>query len=76
VYGSTLGLRRSTFESIGGFDEALAIAGGEDIDFCWRAQMQGATLAFVPEEVLLCRFPSTYAALFRQAATTAARRFA
>jgi glycosyltransferase involved in cell wall biosynthesis len=39
--GANLGVRRSAFEAVGGFDEELRT--GEDIDLCWRLQLQGYT---------------------------------
>ncbi|MCA1845017.1 MAG: glycosyltransferase, partial [Actinobacteria bacterium] len=44
AYGCTLGVRRSTFERLGGFAEDLGELGAfaaEDIDFCWRAHENG-----------------------------------
>jgi GT2 family glycosyltransferase len=46
----TLGVRRSLHEEIGGFDEELVPA-GEDMDYCWRLQLAGSTLRFVPSAV-------------------------
>src|SRR3989441_6794574 len=40
--GTRIGVRRSIFESAGGFDEN--ILGGEDVDFCWRGQLAGVPL--------------------------------
>ncbi len=37
--GANLAVRREAFESVGGFAEELKI--GEDIDLCWRLQLQG-----------------------------------
>ena len=39
-------VRRSLFTALGGFDGAM-IHRGEDIDFCWRAQMAGARVMIV-----------------------------
>ncbi len=38
--GANLAVRRQAFESVGGFTEELKI--GEDIDLCWRLQLQGS----------------------------------
>jgi GT2 family glycosyltransferase len=69
AYGCTLGVRRSTFERLGGFAEDLDARAGEDVDFCWRAHERGVELRFVPDAVLHYRFPSTLRGLFRQGAT-------
>ncbi len=39
-------VRRSVFEEIGGFDEALRVA--EDVDFCWRLAGAGWTVRYEP----------------------------
>src|SRR5262245_47230314 len=46
--GANLGVRRSAFEAAGGFDEHWPILGGDDIDFCWRAQLAGALIGYAP----------------------------
>jgi GT2 family glycosyltransferase len=45
--GFTL-VRRDLFEELGGFDEHLVFM-GEDLDFCWRAQIAGARVIVAPE---------------------------
>ncbi len=45
--GCNLVVRKSAFESIGGFDPQFHTA-GDDVDFCWRLQDAGHTLGFVP----------------------------
>ena len=37
--GANLAVRREAFEAVGGFAEELLI--GEDIDLCWRLQLEG-----------------------------------
>lgn len=59
-----LGVRRSLFEALEGFDEQLL--NGEDIDFCWRAQLGGAELRFVPDAVVHIRLRSEPRELYRQ----------
>lgn len=63
--GSSLGVRRSVFEAVGGFDSTLRYC--EDTDFCCKAQLSGTTLQFVPEAVLHVRFQTSYRGLYRQA---------
>jgi GT2 family glycosyltransferase len=50
VGAGTMGVRRVTFEALGGFDATLRC--GEDLDFCWRAQLAGYDLAFAGDAVL------------------------
>jgi GT2 family glycosyltransferase len=62
--GCSLGMRRHAFERVGGFDEQLPSA--QDIDLCWRAQMIGMQLAFVPTAVLRYRYREALLEHFRQ----------
>jgi glycosyltransferase involved in cell wall biosynthesis len=48
--GCNLGVRRETFDRVGGFDESCSI--GCDFDFEWRAQLEGARLGFDPDAVV------------------------
>ena len=59
-----LGVRRSAFEELDGFDEDLFLGG--DIDFCWRAQLQGFDLAFVPEALVHYRMRNDLRGIYRQ----------
>jgi glycosyltransferase involved in cell wall biosynthesis len=63
AYGGTLGMRRSTFERVGGFAEDFA---GEDVDFAIRAHECGVPLTFVSDAVLHYRYPTTLRGFFRQ----------
>lgn len=63
--GGTLGITRELFESVGGFDTAFSRA--EDADLCYRVQLNGATLAYVPDAVISCRMRSSSTSSFRQA---------
>lgn len=63
--GASLGVTRSVFEEIGGFDETMVR--GEDIDFCWRAQLAGYPLVPVPDAIVHYRNRSSARAAFRQA---------
>ncbi len=60
-----LGVRRSVHEAIGGFDETMLLL--EDTDYCWRIQLAGTELHFVPEAVIHHRFRHTTGSLYRQA---------
>jgi GT2 family glycosyltransferase len=63
--GSSLGIRRTAHEAIGGFDEQLPYL--EDTDYCFRAQLQGIPLKFLPEAVVHYRLRARQQALFNQA---------
>jgi glycosyltransferase involved in cell wall biosynthesis len=62
--GANLGIRRSVLESLGGFDPTLRIA--EDVDLCWRAQLQGFTFARNLEAVVYRRPRGSLFELFSQ----------
>jgi glycosyltransferase involved in cell wall biosynthesis len=63
--GSGLGVRRAIHEELGGFDESLPYL--EDTDYCFRIQLRGFELCFVPEAVMHVRFSSRPGSLFHQA---------
>ena len=63
--GGNMGIRRSVFRRVGGFDEQLPCL--EDVDFCWRVQEQGTPLTFAPEALLHVRVRPTSLGGFRQA---------
>ena len=44
VVGNNLGIRRTLFDALGGFDESFDRYGWEDTEFGWRAQTRGALL--------------------------------
>lgn len=65
TFGGGLGCRSAVFEQVGGFDTALQVT--EDVDLCWRAQLDaGATFAFVPEATLNYRLRLGARQAFRQ----------
>ena len=66
AYGGTIGVRRATFESLGGFAEDLGVFAAEDGDFCARAHERGVVLTFVPDAVLHYQYPATLRGFFRQ----------
>jgi glycosyltransferase involved in cell wall biosynthesis len=63
--GARIAFKRTVFDALDGFKEpGIRI---EDIDFCWRAQLAGFKMHFVPEAVLHIRFRNTFGGKFRQA---------
>jgi GT2 family glycosyltransferase len=62
--GGTLGFKRFVFEEVGGFDPSLPAR--TDNDFCWRAQLRGVPLHFVPETAIHYRYPDEYSHMYRQ----------
>lgn len=60
-----MGIRRSVFEKVGGFDESMAAL--FDTDLCWRVQLAGTPLVPAPGAVLHVRHRDTVASLYRQA---------
>lgn len=51
--GANLAVRREAFDKVGGFDEDLQVA--EDIDLCWRLQLDGLRFGIAPEAVVAKR---------------------
>jgi glycosyltransferase involved in cell wall biosynthesis len=62
--GANCSVRRETFERVGGFREDQRY--GEDVDFSWRAQIDGATFAYAPDAVVRKRVPAGTRALLRR----------
>ena len=62
--GGTLGVQRSLYTLVGGFDEALLCR--EDTDFCVKLQLAGVPLHFVPEAVIYIRYRSTLRETYHQ----------
>jgi GT2 family glycosyltransferase len=64
--GGTLGMQRTLFDTLGGFDETVWSA--DCTDFCFRAQLQaGAKLVFVREAVMHYRYRHSLREMFSQA---------
>ena len=63
--GGTLGVKRVLFQGSGGFDESLPNL--HDTDFCWRLQLSGTKLHFVPDAVIHIRYRHTFRGIYRQA---------
>jgi glycosyltransferase involved in cell wall biosynthesis len=63
----SLGIRRVLHEAVGGFDESMLAA--FDIDYCFRVQLAGTTLHFIPDALIHLRYRDTLTALYRQGRT-------
>jgi glycosyltransferase involved in cell wall biosynthesis len=63
--GANLAVRREAFEKICGFNEEPLP--GEDIDLCWRLQLQGFRFAAAPDAVVAKRERAEFKQVFRQA---------
>jgi glycosyltransferase involved in cell wall biosynthesis len=63
--GSTLGIRREVFLKLGGYDPLFVYL--HETDFCFKAQLGGHDLHFVPDAVLAVRLRQDRASTFKQA---------
>jgi glycosyltransferase involved in cell wall biosynthesis len=59
-----LGIRREVFFRVGGFDPAVGWL--EDTDLCWRVQLIGVPLVFVPEAQMHVRLRSSLRTMWSQ----------
>lgn len=59
-----LGIHRTVFLAVGGFDPQVRYL--QDTDLCWRVQLAGYPLAFVPEVVVHVRLRATLRGMYRQ----------
>lgn len=65
AFGGNCALWRTAFDQVDGWREDYT-HGGDDIDFCWRVQLAGFPLTFVPEAVVYYRQRATLVGLMRQ----------
>jgi glycosyltransferase involved in cell wall biosynthesis len=63
--GANFATRASIVEELGGWSESFR-GGGDDIDFCWRAQRAGYSIGFAPDAVVAYRHRPSVAALGKQ----------
>lgn len=63
--GANIGCRRAVHEAIGGWDEHF-LTSGEDVDFCWRAQLAGFSLGFARDAVAQYRYRAGLSAFLHQ----------
>lgn len=59
-----MGVKAELLKSLDGFDEGLTT--GEDIDFCWRAQISGTNVGFSKQAYVSYRLRSTFRGSFAQ----------
>jgi glycosyltransferase involved in cell wall biosynthesis len=52
--GASLGVRTEVLQALGGFNEEYA-GGGDDVEFCWRAQLASYTIGHAPDAVMFYR---------------------
>jgi glycosyltransferase involved in cell wall biosynthesis len=52
--GCNLGFRREVWDAIGGFDDTW-VRGATEIEFCWRAQLAGFSLGWLPDAMVAYR---------------------
>jgi glycosyltransferase involved in cell wall biosynthesis len=62
---NNIGVRRRVFETVGGWNVEY-LHGGEDVELCWRAQVAGHKLCYVPDAVLRVRYRRSLRSLIRQ----------
>ncbi len=65
-HGNNLGMHRSDWERIGGFDEDERLLGAEDIEFSMRAWLAGISCAFVPDAIVHYRYRTETRVLWQQ----------
>jgi glycosyltransferase involved in cell wall biosynthesis len=63
--GCSLGVKRSIYDAVGGFDESFSPL--DDTDFCWKVQLSGTKLHFVPDAVVHYRFRDNLKGIYNQA---------
>lgn len=63
--GCGLGIRREHHEAVGGFDEDFFQL--QDTDYCWRVQLMGISLTFVPDALIYVRYREQLIDSYRQA---------
>jgi glycosyltransferase involved in cell wall biosynthesis len=63
--GCGLGVKRAIHDLVGGFDESLPYL--HDTDYCFKIQLAGVKLHFVPDAIIHIRLRDKFSAMFRQA---------
>lgn len=62
--GASLGCWKSVYMDVGGMSRDLVAS--EDVEFCWRAQLKGYSLGFVPTQLVAYRLRSRLVPLMKQ----------
>jgi glycosyltransferase involved in cell wall biosynthesis len=62
--GCNLGMRRSLYDKVGKID--ISVPYCYDTDYCWKAQLAGFKMHFVPDAVVHYRLRHTLKGLYRQ----------
>lgn len=65
AFGTSIGVKRDLHQRVGGFD--VTLLRGQDMEYCWRIQEQGAALVYVPEAAIHYRFRAHLNTLHHQA---------
>lgn len=55
TFGCNLGVRRSVFDAVGGWDESYPTA-GSDVEFCWRVQTRGYEFGYARDALVAYRY--------------------
>ncbi|MFG2116715.1 glycosyltransferase [Streptomyces sp. NPDC048718] len=63
--GGSLGVRAAVHRELGGFSEDY-VRGADEVEFCWRAQLAGFTIAFAPGAEVHCRLRRDRWSAFKQ----------
>jgi glycosyltransferase involved in cell wall biosynthesis len=63
----SIGIKRTLHQAAGGFDESLPVL--FDTDYCFKIQLAGTKLYFVPDAVIHLRYRDTFTGIYRQART-------
>lgn len=66
VHGANMAIWKDVFVSVGGCDEGLTAAAGDEIDLSWRVRRAGYQLAFAPRAVMHYRLRHTLRGQARQ----------
>jgi glycosyltransferase involved in cell wall biosynthesis len=62
--GGGLGVKAALHRAVGGFDETMPVL--EDTDYCWRLQLAGTPLVYVPDALVHVRSRHDLGGMFRQ----------
>ncbi|MGE0308337.1 MAG: glycosyltransferase family 2 protein [Acidimicrobiia bacterium] len=65
VIGANFAVRRRVLEALDGFDESFVL-GGDEIEFAWRAQLAGHTIAHAPDAEVAYRYRASTKAFLKQ----------